>query len=117
MTDITVGIIGGSGLYAMEGLRVLHERSVETPFGDPSDPYVIGEIDGVGVAFLARHGRGHRFTPSEVNYRANIYGMKVLGVHTIPSTARAIARTRSSATASSDTCPSRIPFAPRSRSS
>jgi 5'-methylthioadenosine phosphorylase len=80
-----VGIIGGSGLYAMDGLRVLHERSIETPFGDPSDPYVIGEVDGVGVAFLARHGKGHRFTPSEVNYRANIYGMKVLGVHTILS--------------------------------
>jgi 5'-methylthioadenosine phosphorylase len=85
MTDVSIGIIGGSGLYAMEGLRVLHERSIETPFGDPSDPYVIGEIDGIGVAFLARHGRGHRFTPSEVNYRANVYGMKVLGVHTILS--------------------------------
>ena len=69
----------------MEGLTVVDERTVETPFGAPSDPYVIGEIDGVGVAFLARHGRGHRFTPTEVNYRANIYGFKLLGVHTILS--------------------------------
>ncbi len=85
MSDISIGIIGGSGLYAMEGLSVLYERSIDTPFGAPSDPYVIGELDGVGVAFLARHGRGHRFTPSEVNYRANIYGLKVLGVHTVLS--------------------------------
>ena len=85
MTDITIGIIGGSGVYQMEGLTVLYERTLETPFGAPSDPYVIGEIDGIGVAFLARHGRGHRFTPSELNYRANIYGFKLLGVHTILS--------------------------------
>ena len=85
MNDVQIGIIGGSGLYAMEGLNVLYERTLETPFGAPSDPYVIGEVDGVGVAFLARHGRGHRFTPSEVNYRANIYGLKVLGAHTILS--------------------------------
>jgi 5'-methylthioadenosine phosphorylase len=85
MSDATIGIIGGSGLYAMEGLDVLYERTIETPFGAPSDPYVIGEIDGVRVAFLARHGRGHRYTPSELNYRANIFGMKVLGVHTILS--------------------------------
>jgi 5'-methylthioadenosine phosphorylase len=85
MTDIPVGIIGGSGLYEMEGLNILHERTVETPFGAASDPYVIGEVDGVRVAFLSRHGKGHRYTPSEVNYRANIYGMKVLGVHTILS--------------------------------
>ncbi|HEV7242138.1 MAG TPA: S-methyl-5'-thioadenosine phosphorylase [Thermoanaerobaculia bacterium] len=82
---IDVGIIGGSGLYAMEGLNVLDERTIDTPFGAPSDPYVIAEADGIGVAFLARHGKGHRFTPSEVNYRANIYGLKVLGVHTILS--------------------------------
>jgi 5'-methylthioadenosine phosphorylase len=85
MSDVRIGIIGGSGLYQMEGLNVLYERSVETPFGAPSDPYVIGEIDGVTVAFLARHGKGHRFTPSEVNYRANIFGMKLLGVHTVLS--------------------------------
>jgi 5'-methylthioadenosine phosphorylase len=83
--DIQIGIIGGSGLYEMQGLNVLYEREVETPFGAPSDPYILGEVDGVVVAFLARHGRGHRFTPSEVNYRANIYGFKLLGVHTILS--------------------------------
>ena len=85
MSDIQIGIIGGSGLYQMEGLTVEYERTLETPFGAPSDPYVVGTIDGVGVAFLSRHGRGHRFTPSEVNYRANIYGFKLLGVHTILS--------------------------------
>jgi 5'-methylthioadenosine phosphorylase len=83
--NVQIGIIGGSGLYAMEGLEVLYERTVETPFGAPSDPYVIAEADGVGVAFLARHGKGHRYTPSEVNYRANVYGFKVLGAHTILS--------------------------------
>jgi len=80
-----IGIIGGSGLYEMPGLRVLHERSIDTPFGPPSDPYVIGEIDGVRVAFLARHGRGHRVLPSELNFRANIYGFKLLGVEQILS--------------------------------
>ncbi|HUP48919.1 MAG TPA: S-methyl-5'-thioadenosine phosphorylase [Thermoanaerobaculia bacterium] len=83
--EAQVGIIGGSGLYDMEGLRVLSERKMETPFGEPSDPYVLGEIDGVRVAFLARHGRGHRLMPSELNYRANILGFKLLGVHTILS--------------------------------
>ncbi|HUP45640.1 MAG TPA: S-methyl-5'-thioadenosine phosphorylase [Thermoanaerobaculia bacterium] len=83
--DAVIGIIGGSGLYEMDGLRVLFERNVETPFGEPSDAYVIGEIDGVRVAFLARHGRGHRLMPGELNYRANIFGFKVLGVHTILS--------------------------------
>jgi 5'-methylthioadenosine phosphorylase len=82
---IPIGIIGGSGLYQMEGLTVLEERKIETPFGDPSDLYVIGEIDGVRVAFVSRHGRGHRFSPSELNYRANLFGFKVLGVHTILS--------------------------------
>lgn len=82
---IDVGIIGGSGLYAMQDLEVVEERTVDTPFGAPSDPYVIANADGVGVAFLARHGKGHRFTPTEVNYRANIYGFKTLGVHTILS--------------------------------
>lgn len=83
--DVSIGIIGGSGLYEMQGLSVLFERTIDTPFGEPSDPYVIGEIDGVRVAFLSRHGRGHRRLPSELNYRANIYGFKVLGVHTILS--------------------------------
>src|SRR5437762_2470064 len=85
MSDATIGIIGGSGLYEMKGLSVLAERTIETPFGMPSDPYIIGEVDGVSVAFLSRHGKGHRYTPTEVNYRANIYGFKVLGVHTILS--------------------------------
>jgi 5'-methylthioadenosine phosphorylase len=83
--EAEIGIIGGSGLYQMEGLNVLAERRVETPFGEPSDPLVIGEIGGTRVAFLSRHGRGHRKTPSELNYRANIYAMKLLGVHTILS--------------------------------
>jgi 5'-methylthioadenosine phosphorylase len=82
---IDIGIIGGSGLYQMEGLQVVEERAVQTPFGDPSDAYVIGDIDGVRVAFLARHGRGHRYSPTEINYRANIFGFKLLGVHTILS--------------------------------
>jgi len=81
----SIGIIGGSGLYQMEGLTVLDERTIETPFGHPSDAYVIGEIDGVRVAFLSRHGRGHRLSPSELNYRANVFGFKLLGVHTILS--------------------------------
>jgi 5'-methylthioadenosine phosphorylase len=83
--DIQIGIIGGSGLYAMDGVNVQYERTIDTPFGAPSDPYVIGDVDGIGVAFLSRHGKGHRYTPSELNYRANIYGFKVLGVHTILS--------------------------------
>jgi 5'-methylthioadenosine phosphorylase len=80
-----IGVIGGSGLYEMEGLRVTEERSVTTPFGDPSDKVILGEIDGRQVAFLSRHGRGHRLLPTELNYRANIYALKQLGVHTILS--------------------------------
>jgi 5'-methylthioadenosine phosphorylase len=83
--NIDIGIIGGSGLYQMDGLEVVEEIILETPFGDPTDPYVIGEIDGVRIAFLSRHGRGHRKLPSELNFRANIYGFKLLGVHTILS--------------------------------
>src|SRR5258708_34857020 len=85
MTNATIGIIGGSGLYQMEGMRVLEERSIETPFSDPSDAYVIAELDGLRVAFLSRHGRGHRLSPSELNYRANLFGFKLLGVHSILS--------------------------------
>ena len=85
MIDAAIGIIGGSGLYEMDGLEVVEEQKVKTPFGEPSDPYVVGEIDGTRVAFLSRHGRGHRRLPSELNYRANIFGFKVLGVHTIVS--------------------------------
>ncbi len=85
MSDVRIGVVGGSGLYQMEGLVVREERRVQTPFGDPSDPYIIGELDGRMVAFLPRHGRGHRMTPTELNYRANIYGFKVLGVEQLIS--------------------------------
>ncbi|MGE0043859.1 MAG: S-methyl-5'-thioadenosine phosphorylase [Vicinamibacterales bacterium] len=80
-----LGIIGGSGLYAMEELTDRDERLLTTPFGDPSGPYVLGTLRGKRVAFLARHGDGHRLTPSELNYRANIYGFKLLGVEAIIS--------------------------------
>jgi 5'-methylthioadenosine phosphorylase len=80
-----IGIIGGSGLYAMPGLTLVREERVSTPFGDPSDAFVLGELDGRKVAFLARHGRGHRLLPSELNFRANIYAMKQLGVERILS--------------------------------
>ena len=83
--SITIGIIGGSGLYDMAELTGREERRVTTPFGEPSAPYVIGTLRGKRVAFLARHGAGHRFTPSELNYRANIFGFKVLGVEYILS--------------------------------
>lgn len=75
-----IGIIGGSGLYRMEGLTLDRAVDVETPFGSPSGPVHLGSLDGVPVAFLARHGEGHRFTPSEVNYRANLWALKSLGV-------------------------------------
>jgi 5'-methylthioadenosine phosphorylase len=80
-----LGIIGGSGLYTMPGFEVQEEVMLDTPFGAPSDPYVIGRLEGQPVAFLARHGRGHRISPSELNFRANIYGMKMLGVERIIS--------------------------------
>ncbi len=78
--DTPLGIVGGSGLYRMEGLEVEQEAEVRTPFGEPSDRYVLGRLDGRPVAFLARHGRGHTLMPGEVNYRANVYGFKKLGV-------------------------------------
>ncbi|CAN5572815.1 S-methyl-5'-thioadenosine phosphorylase [soil metagenome] len=77
---VKIGIIGGSGLYQMEALTDIEEVRVETPFGDPSDALIVGKVDGVPVAFLARHGRGHTLTPSELPFRANIYAMKSLGV-------------------------------------
>jgi 5'-methylthioadenosine phosphorylase len=80
-----IGIIGGSGLYSMPGLTDVREVKQETPFGDPSDPYVLGTLDGRRVSFLARHGRGHRILPTELNFRANIYGFKQLGVQRILS--------------------------------
>ena len=76
----TIGIIGGSGLYSMAGLKDTREIRVRTPFGEPSDSVVVGTLEGKRVAFLARHGRGHRILPSEINFRANICAMKQLGV-------------------------------------
>lgn len=80
-----IGIIGGSGLYSMPGFEATEEVEVETPFGAPSDPFVVGTLSGKRVAFLARHGRGHRILPTELNFRANIYAMKKLGVRFIVS--------------------------------
>jgi 5'-methylthioadenosine phosphorylase len=80
-----VAVIGGSGLYQMDGLSHIEERQVSTPFGDPSDTLVVGTLSGMRVAFLPRHGRGHRLTPSEVPYRANIYALKSLGVEYVIS--------------------------------
>ena len=85
MTKGRVGIIGGSGLYSMEGVRITEERVMDTPFGSPSDAILLGELEGRDVAFLPRHGRGHRILPHEINYRANIFAMKELGVDTIIS--------------------------------
>jgi 5'-methylthioadenosine phosphorylase len=82
---VKIGIIGGSGLYTMAGLTQTREVRVKTPFGDPSDAFVIGTLEGRRVAFLSRHGRGHRFSPSDINYRANICAMKMLGVERIIS--------------------------------
>jgi 5'-methylthioadenosine phosphorylase len=82
---ITIGIIGGSGLYDMAELTDREERAVDTPFGAPSAPYIVGTLGGKRVAFLARHGEGHRILPSELNFRANIFGFKTLGVEQILS--------------------------------
>lgn len=80
MHQALIGVIGGSGLYQMDALQDLQEHDMNTPYGKPSDVLVTGRVDGVAVAFLARHGRGHRLVPSEVPYRANIYALKQLGV-------------------------------------
>lgn len=85
MQQAEIGIIGGSGLYSMPGLTNVREVAVETPFGAPSDVFVLGDLEGRKVAFLARHGRGHRILPSELNFRANIFAMKKLGVEQILS--------------------------------
>jgi 5'-methylthioadenosine phosphorylase len=85
LSQAEIGIIGGSGLYSMPGLTDIHELRQQTPFGDPSDAYVLGTLAGRKVAFLSRHGRGHRILPSELNFRANIYGFKQLGVDRIVS--------------------------------
>src|SRR5437762_5585748 len=83
--DIRIGIIGGSGLYQMDGLTQIEETEVDTPFGKPSDAYQLGTLEGKRVAFLARHNRNHTISPSELNFRANIYGFKKLGVEWIIS--------------------------------
>src|SRR5262245_12503592 len=92
--NISLAVIGGSGLYSMAGLSNIEERHITTPYGPPSDPVVVGEVHppgreasgrGLRLAFLARHGKGHRLSPSEVNYRANIYALKQLGVERIIS--------------------------------
>ena len=85
MHTAEIGIIGGSGLYHMPGLTEIEEVAVKTPFGDPSDPLVLGTLEGRKVAFLARHGKGHRILPSELNFRGNIYALKSLGVTSILS--------------------------------
>ena len=85
MKKAEIGIIGGSGLYSMPGLEKVREERVSTPFGEPSDALVLGEIEGRSVAFLARHGRGHKLLPRELNFRANIFAMKMLGVERILS--------------------------------
>jgi 5'-methylthioadenosine phosphorylase len=85
VAEAEIGVIGGSGLYQMPGLADVRGLAVETPFGAPSDPYVVGTLEGRRVAFLARHGRGHRILPSELNFRANIHGFKQLGVERILS--------------------------------
>jgi 5'-methylthioadenosine phosphorylase len=84
-TQAEIGIIGGSGLYSMNGLTKTKEVQVKTPFGEPSDAIVLGMLEGKRVAFLARHGRGHRILPGEINFRANVYAMKLLGVERMVS--------------------------------
>jgi 5'-methylthioadenosine phosphorylase len=83
MSEKIVGVIGGSGLYKMEGLEDIKTVSMKTPFGDPSDSFIVGRLEGVRVVFLPRHGKGHRIQPSSLNFKANIYGMKILGVQWI----------------------------------
>ncbi|HEY5648736.1 MAG TPA: S-methyl-5'-thioadenosine phosphorylase, partial [Nitrospiria bacterium] len=85
MKPVEIGIIGGSGLYEMAGITRKKEVTVKTPFGPPSDSFITGDLEGRRVAFLARHGRGHRIIPSDINFRANIWGMKKLGVERIVS--------------------------------
>ena len=85
MAERLIGIIGGSGVYEMEGMEAVREEVVRTPFGEPSDGYILGRLHDRPVAFLARHGRGHRLMPSELNFRANIFGFKVLGAEWIIS--------------------------------
>ena len=81
----TIGVIGGSGLYQIEGIQDIKEVEIKTPFGDPSDKFITGILEGTPVVFLPRHGVGHRISPTEINNRANIWGMKKLGVSAIIS--------------------------------
>lgn len=83
MEQIKIGVIGGSGLYQMSDLTEIEEVNVSTPFGDPSTPYTVGNLEGKRIAFLSRHGKGHSISPTEINYRANIYGFKKLGAEWI----------------------------------
>ena len=85
MAQAEIGVIGGSGLYALPGLENVEEITLETPWGPPSDAYFLGTLKGRRVAFLSRHGRGHRILPTQLNFRANIYGFKMLGVERILS--------------------------------
>src|SRR3990172_3505823 len=85
MAHVEIGVIGGSGLYSLPGIQDAEEVNLDTPWGEPSDNYVVGTLEGRRVAFLARHGRGHRILPSELNFRANIFGFKLLGVERILS--------------------------------
>src|SRR5438874_5440547 len=85
MPQATIGVIGGSGLYRMEGMTDVGEVAVSTPFGEPSDVITLGKVEGVSMAFLPRHGRGHRISPTEIPARANIWALKSLGVEWIIS--------------------------------
>jgi 5'-methylthioadenosine phosphorylase len=85
MAEAAIGVLGGSGLYELPGMTDVRWRRVRTPFGDPSDEYCVGQFGGRPVVFLARHGRGHRLTPTELNFRANIWGLKSLGVEWVVS--------------------------------
>src|SRR5213082_3453579 len=85
MPQATIGVIGGSGLYSMEGMTDVEEVAVKTPFGDPSDTIMVGKVAGVAMAFLPRHGRGHRISPAEIPVRANIWALKSLGVEWVIS--------------------------------
>jgi 5'-methylthioadenosine phosphorylase len=80
-----IGLLGGTGLYEIDGIKDVREHDLKTPFGDPSDAYIVGRLEGRRVAFLSRHGRGHRFSPAAVNNRANVYGFKMLGVERVIS--------------------------------
>src|ERR1700726_2031788 len=89
MSETVIGVIGGSGFYSMSGLQGIEQIDLHTPFGAPSDTFYRGHLDDVRVVFLARHGRGHRLLPSEINFRANIYAMKQLGVERLVSVSSA----------------------------